>query len=197
MQSRVFPSVHPPRIGAQPRVAMCNLARLLLGVCAAILVASPSHALDFSSSDLVYEETYAGESTFPTSPETDTLALGGLGGDSTNPSSFFPILNGTVVVAAHETAPESQYVFLDASASPVEALGFRARAHFDDLVPGIQPTFSSVSLSFDGAPGVAAGLTAALEFNAGSSELEITEAFAGSPVATLTVPLFPCSRSIS
>lgn len=102
-----------------------------LGVLATVLLAGPSaQALDFDTSDLLYQETYTGETTSPTSPEADTISLGGLsqGGAVT--------LTGTVAqVDAPCCGPSTGGIMWSASPSTSThgAADVGARAYFDDL----------------------------------------------------------------
>jgi hypothetical protein len=58
------------------------------------LVSTTAEAIDLTGTELIYQETFAGEVGFPTRPEVDLLGLGSIVPTALDP----PVLNGT---AAH------------------------------------------------------------------------------------------------
>lgn len=71
-----------------------HLPGVLGGLASACLLSCEARALDFSGHQLVYEETYDGESSFPTSPEIDLQGFGGMTGGSSPNGSAAPTLAG-------------------------------------------------------------------------------------------------------
>lgn len=110
------------------------VSRAFVAVGVAFATAPAGNALDFSSANLIYEESYVGETGYPTTPEVDLIGAGGLSplldGGAVPPT----IADGEAAVAL-STPPSSQAV---GSAFPGAGVGTSSiglRGWFNDLDP--------------------------------------------------------------
>ena len=81
------------------------LSRLTL-LSLILVLAGPAQSLDFSNDQVLYEEDFEGETSFPTTPEVDAIAAGGMHGLS-SPSLGVPTLSGAAVSASVSASGDS------------------------------------------------------------------------------------------
>jgi len=130
--STIGPSIRP---GGRPTLFAVSLAWI---AAAGVPAAS---ALTLDEARLVYREDFSGESTFPTTPESNTIAAPGLTAVTTGPSGSTVMLSGSAATVAtsitgiggetFDSAAGS--VMLDFSASSVGAHSLGLRGRFEDL----------------------------------------------------------------
>lgn len=113
---------------------MRSILRRLPLLSLILVLAGPAQSLDFSNDLVLYYEDFEGETSFPTTPEVDLIAAGGLFGISYSPiGTDVPTLSGTAVSASVSSA--SSEVFLE-SVIVTESLGtdsFNLRGEYSGL----------------------------------------------------------------
>jgi len=119
-------------------------------------------ALEFAPELLVYQEDYGGELAYPTSPEIDGIAAGGLDGQSQPGTGPGPTLTGTAARASvSSTGPVADLVlFAGGTDFGLGPAGFRGESSFEIFnIPASTP-FANAVVFLTGAFDVAAAFNA-------------------------------------
>jgi hypothetical protein len=99
-----------------------------------LVLAGPAKSLDFSNDLVLYEEDFEGETSFPTTPEVNTIAAGGMGGFYL-PSFLPPTLSGTAISESVPGLEDGDFQ-VGAIINPPGTIGtdsFNLRAEFSAL----------------------------------------------------------------
>jgi hypothetical protein len=125
---------------------MRSIVRRLPLLSLILVLAGPAQSLDFSNDLVLYEEDFEGEASFPTTPEVDLIAAGGMFGILL-PSGLPLTLSGTAI-SESISLPED---FLAIAGVPSNSIGtdsFNLRGELSGLST-ITDAFIIVGATFD------------------------------------------------
>ena len=173
------------------------LSRLSL-LALILILAGPAQSLDFSGDLLVYREDFEGEISFPTTPEVDQIAVGGLlGGSDPGLLGPPPPLTGTSV---HESASDTTTI-VEAVLFVSSSLGtdsFSSRGEFsglsvpEDMSAGLSINFLFPAVPPEGFPSIAVNVG----LDGGNTSFSIPAAASILVAETDGMGLFPSVNSV-
>jgi hypothetical protein len=128
---------------------MLSIVRRLPLLSLILVLAGPAQSLDFSNDLVLYEEDFEGETSFPTTPEVDLIAAGGMDGVLI-PSFGSPTLSGTAISASVGSLVGDTIAITGPGLSSIGTDSFNLRGEFSGLSATTDADFFlGVEASFD------------------------------------------------